>query len=244
MATVEAHYRDVLSGVYSWMLGGFDVQIAKNRSFFENHHIQPKGSGVAVDLGAGCGFQSIPLAEIGYSVTAIDLDDNLLRELKANDAAGTVTVERDDMINFDKHVSGPSELIVCMTDTLLHLESKDRVRSIFEKVNDHLETSGRFVITFRDLSNPLEELDRFIPVKQDESTIFTCFLEYETDTVKVHDLVYTNTDGQWSLNKSFYRKLRLSSDWVKKQLLQTGFSNVDIDIENGLVTAVAEKANV
>ncbi len=244
MATVEAHYQDVLSGVYSWMLGGFDVQLAKNRSFFENHHIQPKGSGVAVDLGAGCGFQSIPLAEIGYSVTAIDLDDNLLRELKANDAAGTVTVERDDMINFDKHVSGPSELIVCMTDTLLHLESKDRVRSIFEKVNDHLETSGRFVITFRDLSNPLEELDRFIPVKQDESTIFTCFLEYETDTVKVHDLVYTNTDGQWSLNKSFYRKLRLSSDWVKKQLLQTGFSNVDIDIENGLVTDVAEKANV
>ena len=244
MATVEAHYQDVLSGVYSWMLGGFEVQIAKNRSFFENHHIQPKGSGVAVDLGAGCGFQSIPLAEIGYSVTAIDLDDNLLRELKANDAAGTVTVERDDMINFDQHVSGPSELIVCMTDTLLHLESKDRVRSIFEKVNDHLETSGRFVITFRDLSNPLEELDRFIPVKQDESTIFTCFLEYETDTVKVHDLVYTNTDGQWSLNKSFYRKLRLSSDWVKKQLLQTGFSNVNIDIENGLVTAVAEKANV
>ena len=244
MATVEAHYQDVLSGVYSWMLGGFDVQIAKNRSFFENHHIQPKGSGVAVDLGAGCGFQSIPLAEIGYSVTAIDLDDNLLRELKANDAAGTVTVERDDMINFDKHVSGPSELIVCMTDTLLHLESKDRVRGIFEKVIDHLEISGRFVITFRDLSNPLEELDRFIPVKQDESTIFTCFLEYETDTVKVHDLVYTNTDGQWSLNKSFYRKLRLSSDWVKKQLLQTGFSNVDIDIENELVTAVAEKANV
>ncbi len=89
MATVEAHYQDVLSGVYSWMLGGFDIQLAKNRSFFENRHIQPKGSGVAVDLGAGCGFQSIPLAEIGYSVTAIDLDDNLLRELKANDAAGT-----------------------------------------------------------------------------------------------------------------------------------------------------------
>ncbi len=244
MATVEAHYQDVLSGVYSWMLGGFDVQIAKNRSFFENHHIQPKGSGVAVDLGAGCGFQSIPLAEIGYSVTAIDLDDNLLRELKANDAAGTVTVERDDMINFDKHVSGPSELIVCMTDTLLHLESKDRVRSIFEKVNDHLEASGRFVITFRHLSKPLEEIDRFIPVKHHESTIFTCFLEYETHKVNVHDLVYTNSDGQWSLNKSFYRKLRLSSDWVKKQLLQAGFSNVDIDIENGLVTAVAEKANV
>ena len=209
MATVEAHYHDVLSGIYSWMSGGFDVQIAKNRSFFENHHIRPEGSSIAIDLGAGCGFQSIPLAEIGYSVTAIDLDDNLLHELKANDATGTVTVERDDMINFDSHVTGHSELIVCMTDTLLHLESKNSVRDLFNKVNDHLVPSGRFVITFRDLSNPLEDLDRFIPMKQDESTIFTCFLEYEADTVKVHDLVYSNTNGQWKFIKSFNRKLRL-----------------------------------
>jgi hypothetical protein len=244
MATVEAHYQDVLSGIYSWMLGGFDVQLTKNRSFFENHHIRPKGSSIAIDLGAGCGFQSIPLAEMGYSVTAIDLDDNLLRELIANDATGTVTIERDDMINFDSLVTGPSELIVCMTDTLLHLESKARVRDLFNKVIDHLESSGRFVITFRDLSSPLDDLDRFIPVKQDKSTIFTCFLEYEADTVKVHDLVYSKINGQWKFNKSFYRKLRLSPDWVKDRLVQAGFPEVAVDIENGLVTVVAGKARV
>jgi hypothetical protein len=181
---------------------------------------------------------------MGYSVTAIDLDDNLLRELKANDATGTVTVERDDMINFDSHVSSPSELIVCMTDTLLHLESKARVRDLFNKVFDHLEPSGRFVITFRDLSCPLEELDRFIQVKQDKSTIFTCFLEYEADTVKVHDLVYSKTNGQWKFNKSFYRKLRLSPDWVKDRLVQAGFSDVAVVIENGLITIVAEKSRI
>jgi hypothetical protein len=244
MATVEAHYQDVLSGVYSWMLGGFDVQIAKNRTFFENHHLHPKGSSVAIDLGAGCGFQSIPLAEMGYSVTAIDLDENLLRELKANDATGTVAIERDDMINFDSHVTGPAELIVCMTDTLLHLESKDRVGDLFGRVINHLDDSGRFVITFRDLTNPLDDLDRFIPVRQDASTILTCFLEYESDTVKVHDLVYINTNGQWQLHNSFYRKLRLSPNWVKNQLLQVGFPEVAVDIENGLVTVVAGKAKV
>ena len=244
MATVEAHYQDVLSGIYAWMMGGFEVQIAKNRNFFENHHIRPKGSSIAIDLGAGCGFQSIPLAELGYSVTAIDLDDNLLGELKANDVSGTITIERDDMINFDSHVTGPSELIVCMTDTLLHLESKAKVRDLFNKVIDHLESSGRLVITFRDLSNPLEGLDRFIPVKQDKNTIFTCFLEYEADTVKVHDLVHSKTNGQWKFNKSFYRKLRLPPDWVKNQLVQAGFPEVAVAIENGLVTIVAEKSHV
>lgn len=244
MATVEAHYKDVLSGVYSWMSGGFDVQIAKNRRFFEDHDLQPKRSSVAIDLGAGCGFQSIPLAEMGYSVTAIDLDEYLLRELRANDATGSVAIERDDMINFDSHVTGPPELIVCMTDTLLHLESKEKVRNLFGRVINHLDDSGRFVITFRDLTNSLDDLDRFIPVKQDKSTIFTCFLEYEPDTVKVHDLVYINTHGQWKLHKSFYRKLRLPPDWVKKQLGQAGFPDVAVEVENGLVTVVAGNAAV
>ncbi len=36
----------------------------------------------------------------------------------------------------------------------------------------------------------LTELDRFIPVKSDGSKIFTCFLEYEKETVKVHDIIY------------------------------------------------------
>ena len=47
------------------------------------------------------------------------------------------------------------------------------------------------------------------------------------------------TDGQWELRKSFYRKLRLSPGWVKDQLVQAGFSEVTVDIEDGLVTAIA-----
>ena len=244
MATVEAHYQDVLSEIYSWMSGGFDVQLAKNRSFFKTHNMQPKGSNLAIDLGAGCGFQSIPLAEMGYSVTAIDLSDNLLKELKANDTTGTITIKRNDINNFDRYVAAPSGLIVCMTDTLLHIESKGKVKELFKKAMDHLEHSGRFVITFRDLFNPLEDLDRFIPVRQDENTILTCFLEYELDTVKVHDLIYSLTNGHWKMKKSFYRKLRLSADWVKDQLVQVGFSEVILDVGSGLVTIVAMKSNV
>lgn len=243
MATVEVHYKDLLSGFYSWMLGGLDFQLTKNKEFFNSRNIQPANSKVAIDLGAGCGFQSIPLAELGYSVTAIDLDEELLRELKGDDVNKSITIVQDDLLNFDQYVTGPSELIVCMTDTLLHLESKDKVQTLFKKVMDHLENAGTFIITFRDLTNNFEELDRFIPVKQDENTIFTCFLEYETDTVKVHDLIYLNEDGQWCLHKSFYRKLRLSPSWVKNKLAQAGFAQVKMDVENGLVTVNASKSN-
>lgn len=129
---------------------------------------------------------------------------------------------KDDLIDFDKHIQSNAELIVCMTDTLIHLDSRDRVVYLFEKVMASLEKSGRFIITFRDLSHELSELDRFIPVNSDDNTIFTCFLEYEPETVKVHDLVYRKKNGDWFLNKSFYRKLRLSKEWVNENFHYSG----------------------
>jgi len=239
VATVEAHYQNLLSEIYAWMLGGFEVQITKNQHFFQSHKMQPKGSGIAIDLGAACGFQSIPLSMMGYCVTAIDLDKNLLQQLKTNDTTGKVTAIRDDMLNFDSHVSAAAELVVCMTDTLLHLESRDRVKELFNKVAKCLEPSGKFVLTFRDLSHALEGLDRFIPLKRDDNTILTCFLEYESETVKVHDLVYRRNQAEWALSKSSYRKLRLPADWVQKRLFKAGFSEVDVVIKEGLVTVIA-----
>jgi 2-polyprenyl-3-methyl-5-hydroxy-6-metoxy-1,4-benzoquinol methylase len=241
MTTVKEHYDQVLSNVYSWMFGGFDSGVEKNIIFFKKHEIHPARSGKAIDLGAGCGFQSIPLAKAGFAVTAIDIDGKLLNELKMN--AGTLPISRvqDDLIHFDQYAKDKTELIVCMTDTLLHLESKDKVLSLFNKVASTLEPGGKFIITFRDLSRELSELDRFIPVRSDDDLIFTCFLEYESETVKVHDLIYKKNDGKWSLTKSYYRKLRLSKDWVDSRLSDVGFNRVESTADQGLITVVATK---
>lgn len=71
MATVKEHYAEVLADVYSWMLGGFDHCTGKNLEFFQKYNLSPMRSGVAIDLGAGCGFQSIPLAQLGFTVTRL-----------------------------------------------------------------------------------------------------------------------------------------------------------------------------
>lgn len=239
MATVKQHYDNVLSDVYSWMYGGFEHGIKQNTAFIEKHQLVPQGSGIALDLGAGCGFQSIPLASAGYTVTALDIDAKLLNELKENAGDLPITTAQADLINFKEYLKADAELVVCMTDTLLHLESKEKVILLFEEVFAALEAGGKFVITFRDLTYELQELDRILPVRSDENTIFTCFLEYEPQTVKVHDIVYRNLDGNWHLSKSFYRKLRLSEQWVKDHLEQAGFSTITSTVDKGLVTMIA-----
>lgn len=241
MPNVEEHYDQVLSDVYSWMQGGFDAALARNTEFFAKRGIAPARSRVAIDLGAGCGFQSIPLAKLGFAVTAIDLDRKLLDELRDHAPGLDIAIVRDDLMSFDKHARGGAELVVCMLDTVLHLYSKDAVRALFAKVRAALEPGGRFIVTFRDLSREAVELDRFIPVRSDERTIFTCFLEYEPDTVKVHDLVHRKSDAGWTFHKSFYRKLRLPPQWITEQLAYADFANVDSTVDRGLVTVIATR---
>jgi len=84
MPTVKEHYNNVLSDVYTWMSGGFDNGIKENADFFRTYQINPTRSGAAIDLGAGSGFQSIPLARAGFTVTAIDIDKKLLSEMQAH----------------------------------------------------------------------------------------------------------------------------------------------------------------
>src|SRR5215471_18252746 len=113
------------------MYGGYDAALARYTEFFASRGIVPALSGRAVDLGAGCGFQAIPLARLGFAVTAIDIDRKLLEELRRNAGDMDIAIVRGDLLHFARHVSGPIELAVCMVDTLVHLESKAHVIALF-----------------------------------------------------------------------------------------------------------------
>jgi SAM-dependent methyltransferase len=194
-----------------------------------------------VDLGAGCGFQSIPLARLGYDVVAIDLDGQLLDEMMRHADGLRIRPIEDDLLRFRKHLTSEVELAICMTDTLLHLESRDDARQLIRSVFDALEDDGQLILTFRDLTHELTDLDRFIPVRSDLETLFTCFLEYEPGTVKVHDLVYRKVGDQWQFSKSFYRKLRLAQQWVADEAALAGFDDVRCHNQNGSVTLIATR---
>jgi SAM-dependent methyltransferase len=241
MADVKAHYDNLLAPYYSWIYGGAEGKLEENRKFFRDHGLRPALSGVAMDLGAGCGFQSIPLAEAGFKVIAIDICSDLLADLE--ESAGELSIEtlEDNLLNFSEHRPANTELIVCMGDTLTHLDSLENVQVLLKNIYRALESNGRLVLTFRDLTFELKDLDRFIPVRSEDDLIFTCFLEYEKDHVKVHDIIYEKIKDQWQLKKGFYRKLRIPPDWAKECLLNIGFKVEEFDTQNGMVTVTSRK---
>ena len=144
-------------------------------------------------------------------------------------------------MNFTEHIPQNIELIVCMGDTLTHLRSLEEVEILLENAGQALEYDGQLILGFRDLTVELKELDRFIPVRSDSKNIFTCFLEYEKDHVRVNDIIHERTGNQWAIKKSYFRKLRISPQWMNEWLQKTGFTieNQSIDKDNGMVTFIA-----
>ncbi len=241
MASAKDHYDNLLAPYYSWISGGLELKLEENRKIFRDLNVRPVPSEVAVDLGAGSGFQSIPLAETGFKVIAIDMNQDLLAELKENAKELSVVTIQDDLLNFTKHSLGKIGVMVCMGDTLTHLTSLEDAQDLFAKAYDALDSNALLILGFRDLTLELTGLARFIPVRSNSKRIFSCFLEYEEHHVKVHDIVYEKTNEQWEMRKGFFRKLRISPHWTKTTLTEVGFKIETYDIQKGMVTIVARK---
>ena len=223
MASVSEHYAKHLGSIYIWMAGGVESAVKRGAAEIETiHALSPDGS-VAVDLGAGFGMHSLPLAHQGFSVIAIDTCTELLEELRRRRDNLPIQTIEDDLLEFRRHLTTEAQIVLCMGDTLTHLPDSESVLKLISEVAESLMIGGRFIITFRDYSQALTGEQRFIPVRSDDSRILTCYLEYADSHVTVHDILHELDASGWHLRVSSYRKLRLVPDWICTALESSGF---------------------
>jgi SAM-dependent methyltransferase len=241
MASVADHYRSHLAPVYAWMSGGLDAAVRRGHTEIENILPNLSHGSRAVDLGAGFGMHSIPLARRGCAVLAIDTSSLLLEELKGHAGSLPITVVEDDLLAFQRHLHHPADAILCMGDTLTHLPDRASALELFARAAESLRPGGTFIATLRDYTSASIGTGRFIPVKSDADRILTCFLEYAADHVDVHDILHERSGDTWGLRVSVYRKLRLNPEWITASLHDRGFSVRAEPGPSGMIRLVATK---
>ncbi|MGI9517899.1 MAG: class I SAM-dependent methyltransferase [Pirellulaceae bacterium] len=228
--SVSEHYANHLGPIYSWMVGDFDAATESMSAYFGDVGLRVGPDTIAVDLGCGHGIQAVPLARLGYEVFAVDTCGRLLEELEAIADAEELPIHtiNDDLLNFAGHLDRPVNVIVCMGDTLTHLESADHVAELIASVANALTADGVFCVSFRDyVSSELAGNDRFIPVRSDDDRIHTCFLEYLPDCLRVHDIIHTRSPNGWQMAASSYPKLRIAPGQVEAFATARGLQLID-----------------
>jgi hypothetical protein len=242
MAAVSEHYDRHLGPIYTWMVGDMPAAMERSREELRALGVRPASTGTAVDLGAGPGLHAIPLAELGFSVLAIDACSALIRDLRTRAGLLPIRAIEGDLREFRHYLPGPVDAILCMGDTLTHMPSREAVQLLLEDVAAGLATPGAFVTTFRDYASvTLEGARRFIPVRSDPTRSLTCFLEYGDEAVTVYDLVHERTETGTEFTVSSYSKLRLAPAWVAETLASLGLSVQQDVTPGGMVRVVARR---
>jgi len=269
-AQTQSHY-DYLAHYYDWMTGDFETNFEETLKFFRNNniHIPRKENGIVVDLGAGSGAQTIPLAVLGYNVIAVDFCQKLLNILeeraKERNVLDKVNTICGDLLKFTESTPKSGvEMVVCMGDTLTQLGNMEEVKRLLFKISNVLQPNGIMVLTFQNLADVEADktLNKFIPMRNDDNTIFTCYLEFEKTHVKVHELLYVKqTDDQnqkeesqptlygptpdknqkWKLYQGWYKKVRLHYEDIWELLRKMGFQIKKFENRNGNITFIAQK---
>lgn len=241
MTTVAEHYARHLGPIYLWMAGGAEAALQAGTAEIEALNLPISSGAVVIDLGAGFGMHTIPLARKGARVTAIDTSVELLRALEELGGDLPIQLINDDLLAFQRYVTDKASAILCMGDTITHLPEMTAVESLIERASVELSPGGVFVISFRDYTVPLTGDQRFIPVRSDDTRILTCFLEYEPDSVIVHDILQQRTLEGWQTRVSHYRKLRLSREHLITSIQSHRFSVRREDGIGGMVRLVATR---
>ncbi|BDA77785.1 SAM-dependent methyltransferase [Leptospira kobayashii] len=237
----KAHYDNHLGNFYSWMIGDFSVKQNEFQDFLEANRILPQSSQLAIDLGAGNGIQSVSLANLGFSVKAIDFNKQLLDELRTNSKNLKVEIFEEDIREVAKYANLQPELILCCGDTITHLDDKNDIRELITSIHKTLPPNGKLILSFRDYSQTLTGYDRFIPVRSDENRIHTCFLEYGEEYVTVTDLLHEKTETGWNQKVSSFKKVRITTQDILGFLENHSMKIIFNKPVNRLTTIIASK---
>jgi SAM-dependent methyltransferase len=137
------HYRDAALYDYEYRRRRADV------AFYKELARKRLGEGGRIlELGAGSGRLTIPLARAGYDVVAVDASAPMLAQLRKRvealpESAGRrITIAKGDLRDFSVGAKFP--LVIAAFNVIEHLYTRGEVAACFEHVVAHLAPAGAF----------------------------------------------------------------------------------------------------
>ena len=104
-----------------------------------------------LDLACGTGELSVRLAQDGFTVTGVDLSEDMLAvaQAKAEDSGVRIPFFQQDMANLEGQAQFDVISILC--DSLNYLQTEEEVKATFLNVFQHLTNEGIFIFDVHSL---------------------------------------------------------------------------------------------
>ena len=173
-----------------------------------------------LDVGAATGNLTAYLSSQGYEVTAIDLSERLI----AKAAEKGITVQQLNMLNIDTLPAFDN--IVCIGNTLPHLDSKASVQLFLQKAYKQLTQGGKLVLQ-------LVNFEKYFA--QQQGDYLGSLPLITNDKVKFERFYYLNSEGKIRFKTILDDTIEneellqpIFADELTQWLTQIGFQAIDL----------------
>lgn len=192
---------------------------------FEKHGITPES---ILDIGCGTGNVTLPLAEMGYNLTGLDMSAEMLAvaESKAREKNLNIKWVQQDMIMMN--LGGLQyDMVISMTDSLNYLEDSKSMEQVFSLVRDVLNPGGWFIFDLNSHYKISEVFGDNTFTLQDEDIAYIWENSYDPATgTCIMDLIFfvREADGRYRRFQEQHSETGYDVEMIKELLIRTGFS--------------------
>lgn len=152
-----------------------------------------------VDLGCGVGRHSIPLSQLGFSVTGVDISKNILKIAKEKGKKMDLKIKfiNQDIRNL-KLEENICDSAICMWTTYNYLSTKKDLSNFLMKIHKILRREGILVLDAKNI-NKLEDIRAYSRTKEDnDKEVFLLIIKRILKNVQNGHYLYfiKNKDNQ------------------------------------------------
>lgn len=184
------------------------------------------------DVAAGTGNQAIRLAQLGYQVTATDLDEEMIeqlnRKIRSNDIA--ITAYSLDMRNIDALSANSFNSVLCIGNSIVHLDSITEIKQTLLKMYNLLTESGTVIIQVVNYDKVLQQKLTKLPIieRKEEGVTFIRTYEHEEKRVKFNGKLVVKGEAGESTFENSLELYPLTSNELVDALEQAGFHSINL----------------
>lgn len=202
----------------------------KNQIQFIETHTQHKRS--LLDVASGSGNQAVELAKKGYQVTAVDMDQSMVKKTKQKSDAQRLDISAYQMDMRDLHQFGANtfEAVICIGNSLVHLESAEEISAVLDNIQKILTNQGVFILQIVNYNKLLKKQTNTLPTIHRPQSGITFQRTYEQKDGKINfqgELIISQNNKQ----KRYINQVSLyplMSNQLLKLLKLAKFSNIQL----------------
>ncbi len=226
IAQDSAAFYDGIAPDYDVMTN-FQKRFVQEKPFF-NLMVQKYGITTALDAGAGTGFHSLLLAQLGVKVTSADISPEMLKRVKAHSREMNLDLKavRSDFRNLQEEIPGTFDAVISMGNSLAHVLSREELRTVFQNFMLKLNAGGILFLQLLNYEKILARRETIQSAKEMNGITFVRYYEFCDPLLKFNILRLEKRNGtvEHTLHTTLLRPI--VKDEIISSLADVGFVKI------------------